>query len=176
MMLKIIMIQTGILQRIKYSFMLPILLLVIFNQQGICQNIQPKDVVAVETQVAKDSVKSAELLYINVILNIKDGWHINANKPLDDYLTPTSVTLKGNKNFKLLKIKYPPPLLMKLGFSENELALYVNQVNVELIVKALNPKDIKVGKIEGQVQYQPCNNQTCLFPVSKDFIIDLKDK
>ena len=41
-------------------------------------------------------------------------------------------------------------------------------------------KGVKKNKLElkGELQYQPCNDQTCLFPVSKKFtiIISLKKK
>lgn len=161
--------------KLKYLLLLPLLIYTAAGT-GVCQNIQSKDVVSVNAGVTADSLKSAGILRISVALNIKDGWHINANKPLDNYLTPTSIALDNNKDFKLLKIKYPPPLLMKLGFSEKELALYEDEITVSLVVKVLNPKEFKNGMLKGYVRYQPCNNHTCLFPVSKDFTVSLKNK
>lgn len=141
-----------------------------------CQNVQPKDIVSIKALVTNDSSKVNGLIYADVNLNIKDSWHINANKPLDDYLTPTSVSIKGSKDIKVLKIKYPAPLIMKLNFSENDLALYEDQATIKVILKVMNPKKLKGRKLKGEIQYQPCNNQTCLFPVTKEFYLNLETK
>ncbi len=153
-------------------------LVLIFYPAGssLSQNVQPKDIVSVETVITNDSSKINGLIYADVNLNIKDSWHINANKPLDDYLTPTSVSIKGNKDVQIIKIKYPAPLIMKLGFSDADLALYEDQATVKVILKVLNSKKLKSIKIKGEVQYQPCNNQTCLFPVTKEFFLDTVKK
>ncbi len=140
------------------------------------QNIQPKDVVSVKAFVTNDSSKVNGFIYADVNLEIKDGWHINANKPLDDYLTPTTVSIKSSNDIKVVKIKYPAPLLMKLSFSETDLALYEDQATVKIVLKAVNPKKLKGQKLKGEIQYQPCDNQTCLFPVTKEFSLNLSTK
>ena len=161
---------------VKYLPLLLISLFFLSNGLGYCQNIQPKDVVSIGTKIFRDSLKTKDLLYLNVILNIKDGWHINANKPLDEYLTPTTVTLDSSKYFKILNVKYPAPQYKKLDFSDKLLALYVEQATVEFTLKIIKPGEVPGGKFKGEVGYQPCNNQTCLFPVKKDFYIDLNNK
>ncbi len=142
---------------------------------GYSQNIQPKDVVDIRTEIVRDSLNTKDLLYVKVILNIKDGWHINANKPLDDYLTPTTVAFDTSKYFKILNVKYPAPQFKKLDFSDKLLALYEDRAAVEFTLKIINPSKIRGGILKGEVGYQPCNNQTCLFPVKKDFTVNIKN-
>ncbi len=133
-------------------------------------------------KVVDMKVKSPKVISLNklteaeIILQIKNGWHINSNKPLDENLSPTVISIKDNPNIQIKKIIYPEPVITKLQFSQSQMALYEGEaiVKIQFLVK----KDFKksILKLEGEVQYQPCNNQTCLFPTAKNFSTNLKIK
>ena len=110
-------------------------------------------------------------VFINI--NIKEGWHLNSNKPLDEYMTPTSIKLKDTSGIKILNIEYPPEMITKLQFSDSELSLYEGMVTIKVTLKADDVfiKDKK--KTEFELEYQSCNNQTCLFPVQKVLRVSL---
>jgi len=110
-------------------------------------------------------------VFINI--NIKDGWHLNSNKPLDEYMTPTSVKLKDTSGIKLVKVEYPSEMITKLQFSDSELSLYEGMVTIKVTLKADDVfiKDKK--KAEFELEYQSCNNKTCLFPVQKVLRVSL---
>jgi len=130
------------------------------------------DVVDINVSSISDSViKNNFSILINI--NIKEGWHINSNKPLDDYLTPTSVKLKDSTGIRMLSIEYPQELISKLQFSDSELSLYEGNVSIKVIVEVDESffKDKK--KAEFELQYQSCNSQTCLFPVIKTLTVDI---
>ena len=59
--------------------------------------------------------KNYFVVFVNI--DIKEGWHVNSNKPFDEYLTPTSVKLKDTSGIKIIKIDYPPEMIAKLQFS-----------------------------------------------------------
>ncbi|OQK17502.1 hypothetical protein AU255_06400 [Methyloprofundus sedimenti] len=95
---------------------------------------------------------------LQVILSVKPGWHINAQKPLQDYLIPTKISLPNNE---LDKVIYPPAILKKLSFGQQKLALYENQ----LTVQATLPETLKDNPyIHIQIQLQACNDKHCLAP------------
>ena len=151
-------------------------ILFIYSTAVFCQNIKPENVVDVSSKSTLSKTKYGTEVALDVILGIKDSWHINANKPLDESLTPTVIKFDKSKDFAVQGMKYPPAEMVKLSFSENELAVYEMQATVK--TKLLVSKNFK-GKtltVKGSVQYQPCNNQTCLFPVSKPFTLELKLK
>lgn len=141
------------------------------------QGVLPESVVAVSS---KSSVKESEYgkeITLNIILNIKDTWHINANKPADESLTPTVIKIEKSEHFAVQRIKYPPSEMIKLQFSNEELALYESQATIKVTIIVNKNFVGKSLTINGAVQYQPCNNQTCLFPVNKPFSlkVDLKE-
>ena len=152
-----------------------IFLSLFFGKESLCQGASPNDIVGIKVKTSGESNRNG-IVEADIILEIKKGWHINADKPLDDYLTPTVVSIKDTVNVNLISIKYPPPLLSKLKFSGNELALYENEAVIKLQLRIKKGFKKLSLKINGGVQYQPCNDQTCLFPVSKPFSIELKFK
>ena len=110
-------------------------------------------------------------IFINI--NIKNGWHLNSNKPYDEYLTPTAVRLKDTSGIKIVRIEYPPEMISKLQFSESELSLYEGTVTIKVILQTDNDFLKYKKKAELELDYQTCNNQTCLFPVQKILAIDI---
>ena len=158
--------------RNTFVFILLIAFCFILENKINGQNISSKDIVNVKVKSNKTLNKN-DIITVDVVLNIKDGWHINANKPLDDYLTPTVLSLKDTSNIHIVGVEYPVPIFAKLNFSQTRLALYENEAIIKL--KLMVKKSFKKSKLKlnGTVQYQPCNNQTCLFPVSKLFNFEL---
>ncbi len=146
----------------------------LFFRQSFCQNIKPADVVDIKTTVNYQSYRTKGIITADIILNIKDGWHINANKTFDDFLTPTTIQLKDSSQVKIISISYPPPEIKKLSFSDSPLALYEDHVIIKFVFKVDMKKIKKNFTVDGEVSYQPCNNKTCLFPVVKPFAIKIK--
>ncbi len=132
-------------------------------------------VVDVKVKVPK-VVSSNKITEAEIILQIKNGWHINANKPLDENLSPTVISFKNNPNIQIKKIIYPEPVITKLQFSQSQMALYEGEASLKIQFMVKKDFKAKALKVDGEVQYQPCNNQTCLFPTSKNFSISLKIK
>lgn len=153
-------------------YLITALLCSVFIKTARAQNVSPKDVVKINVKTERFYNKNKN---VDVVLNllIKDGWHINANKPFDDYLTPTVVSLDDSTNIEAVSIKYPVPTIKKLSFSETQLALYENEADIRIVFQIKKDFNKPVLKIKGKLQYQPCNNQTCLFPVSKPFSLEV---
>jgi DsbC/DsbD-like thiol-disulfide interchange protein len=138
------------------------------------QNIKPEDVVNIAPVTKVKHTKNGTQLEINIDLSIKDTWHINANKPNDQSLTPTILKIDPSSIYSTDKITYPPPQMMKLQFSENELALYEQEAVISVILSVEKNFKKKSFILTGELQYQPCNDQTCLFPVNKPFKVEVK--
>ena len=151
-----------------------LILFLILNQISFSQS-SPDKVVDVKVKVSKQASVNTPVDG-ELVLQIKDGWHINANKPLDENLSPTVVVFKDNPEVKITKIIYPQPIITKLQFSQSQMALYEGDTIVKfqfVVNKGIKKRTLK---IDGEVQYQPCNNQTCLFPTSKPFSFEVKIK
>ena len=109
---------------------------------------------------------------------ITESWHINSNKPKDDFLIPTTISLGDTTSFKLIKKAYPEAHDYKLDFSEIPLSVWEGKIYIGAIVKTdpqLLPGDYELIV---EMEYQACNNQSCLAPTKvKDTLsISIADK
>ena len=156
-------------------FNLIILSFLFVNKAAISQPISPDKVVDVNI-IVPHIISSSGIVDAEVILTIKKGWHINANKPLDNNLTPSVLTFTDAPGVQVQNITYPVPQMEKLTFSDSKLALYQNEVIIKVQFKVKKKANAQPLKLEGVVKYQACNNESCLFPVSKPVSIILGPK
>ncbi len=91
---------------------------------------------------------------VEVTIDVAPGWHINAEKPLQDYLIGTKLTTASDK--PLPGTVYPEAQKRVLGFQRAELALYEGQVSLS----ATLPE----GESAVAVQVQACSDEICLAP------------
>ena len=128
------------------------------------------DLVKIKTYKSFDKIYPGGEIKLAVKAKIDSTWHINSNKPYDDYLIPTKLTLE-NKDFNIEKTLYPKPHDLKLSFSEKPLSVWQDNILIGCLVKAngnLSPGNYPVVVT---LDYQGCNNATCLPPASvKDTI------
>ena len=103
---------------------------------------------------------------LQIKLKIASDWHINSNKPLQDYLIPVKLTIAdGNEDWALSNVKYPEPTIKKLNFENEALALYEGNVMLTAnLWPRSNRNSSKFTKLDLQLQLQACNNDLCLPP------------
>ena len=140
--------------------------LMVFAWGNLYSQDKNENIVDISLSSVPDTAnKNYFVVFVNI--DIKEGWHVNSNKPFDEYLTPTSVKLKDTSGIKIIKIDYPPEMIAKLQFSEAELSLYEGMVTIKIILRADDIFLMNKKKAMLELDYQSCNNQTCLFPVQK---------
>ncbi len=124
--------------------------------------------VSIKSFLSVDKVSPGDAFNIAIKTNIKDGWHINSDKPNEDFLIPTKLTIinTGKGFFNLEKVVYPPAQNVTLGFSDNPLSVWEGEIYIGGTIKT--PTDILSGKykIITDIEYQSCNNSTCLPPMN----------
>lgn len=110
---------------------------------------------------ARSTVEAQEH-WLELEIDIKPGWHINARKPLQPYLLPTEITIgEGTKGWQLTDVNYPEPVKKKLGFQREELALYENRLKLRgKLIKSTQAERIFFLKIN----LQACDEKVCLPP------------
>ncbi len=95
---------------------------------------------------------------VKVSIRVAEGWHVNANQPLEDAFIPTVIETVGGKADGVT-ISYPEPLKRKLGFHDDVLALYEGEVGVEITSGSPDTMPRKLA-----LTLQACSDQICLEP------------
>ena len=146
----------------KSSIMLVFLIFFILLNNIIAQS---ENVVSISATQKSISITQGEKVLIDLSLTINTGWHINSNKPNDDFLIPSEITTKS-RGLVLSEIQYPKAENIKLSFSEELVSVYEGTTDAKLTFKA--NQNVPLGKqnVVATLDYQACNDVSCLAPNS----------
>lgn len=160
--------------KIKALFSLIILLLIIVPNFAQLFD-EEKQVITVDVLQSSDKVYPGSGLDIAFKLNIENEWHINSNKPNEDYLIGTSLELQSADGLNLAQLVYPEGKDINFAFSKIPVSVYEKEAFIKASVNV--PENIKPGeyKVKAIINYQACNNSTCLAPTSfeQEFVIEV---
>ena len=110
--------------------------------------------------------KAGETFTIPLTVRIRPGYHINSDKPLEDYLIPTNLSW-DSAPFEVVKVKFPAPELVVYEFSEQPLSVFSKEIVITTTLRA--PQKLPGPKeMLGRLRYQACNDKSCLAPTSVD--------
>jgi len=129
------------------------------------QLLRADKVVKPAVYLSLEPVPRGRMFEIAVVGEIAKGYHVNANKVLEDYLIPTTLTAQLPAGWKEMGTKYPDGKEMKFEFSEKALNVYEGTFVTRLKLTA--PADAPLGavKLPLTLRYQACNDTVCLPPV-----------
>ncbi|MEA2163789.1 MAG: thioredoxin:protein disulfide reductase [Thermoanaerobaculia bacterium] len=131
---------------------------------------------------AANAIPQQELIKISGVVNartgddvrgvvtatIESGWHINSNKPLDDFVIPSALQL-DETTAHLVSADYPAHTVRAFTFSGGQkLAVYEGTISIPFAAT------LKAGvtSIKGKLHYQACNDNVCLPPRDAEVTID----
>lgn len=147
--------------KLRFNLILTILFLtkISFAQFGF-----DSDLVSMKSFLSFEKAHAGSEIKFALRINIEDTWHINSNKPHDDFLIPTTVTFEPNVNFEVIKIFYPHAEDIQLAFSDNPVSVYEGEVYIGGILKISEKASASTFNLILNFEYQACNDNTCLAP------------
>jgi hypothetical protein len=102
---------------------------------------------------------------------VADGYHINSNKPTEEYMIPTQVDWEPS-SIKHLSDVFPKPDSVEFPFTHGKKLSVYQRVQV-IKAKFSVPASGVTGKInvDGTFRYQACDNAACYPPNKVEFRI-----
>ena len=134
-----------------------------------------KSVVTVEAAGPAAPVAAGETFAATITLRIRSGYHINAQKPSEDYLIGTTATVSAPRGFSVVRSSYPKSRMGPFSFSETPIAVYDGNAQIAVTLKADAAAPVGVTTIPAKVEFQACNDDQCLPPSTVDvsFTVDV---
>jgi hypothetical protein len=155
-----------------------ILLLGFFVFPGAAQDpqkpLRPSNVVKSQVYVSLKPVPRGKVFEIAVVLEIHHGYHIQANKVLEEYLIPATVTAELPAGLRLVSTTYPKSLLKKFTFSEKPMAVYEGKITVRIKLEAQPSAALGAVKIPLALRFQACNDELCLPPAKLESVAEFE--
>jgi hypothetical protein len=112
---------------------------------------------------------------VKLRFHIGNGYHINSNKPKEEFLIPTALKLDAPTDIAITKTTYPPGEELAFEFDPNEkLSVYTGDFTVSVGFRPL--KDVVQGKyaVHGTLKYQACDNRACYPPKTLPVDFEIK--
>ncbi|MBZ0200421.1 MAG: thioredoxin fold domain-containing protein [Ignavibacteriaceae bacterium] len=162
----------------KIKFLLTLILSIAFSISAFAQFGMEQNMVHVKAYNSIDKVTPGSEFKIALKVNIDESWHINSDKPYDEFLIASDITVTGVDEIATIKIAYPIAHDITLSFSEDPLSTWQGEVFMGALLSV--SKEIKPGtyKLVITLNYQACDNKTCLAPTSVEdtLTIEVGDK
>jgi len=144
------------------------------NAQSSSDLARANTVVKPRAYVSLEPVPRGRTFAVAVVAEIQQGFHINANKVLEDYLIPTTVQANWPKGLRLVETVYPPGELQKFDFSEKLLNVYDGTVTLRMKVQIAADAPLGAMTVPIALRYQACNDRACLPPVRLSVPLELQ--
>ncbi len=113
---------------------------------------------------------------IPISVEVKDGYHIQANGVNDESLIPTTLEVSDNKNIIINKQEFPPGKQFKLEGTDSFLNVYDGKFLIKLFISPVAKAPTGKCNLGAKLRYQACDSKSCLFPKVIDFLIPVEVK
>jgi len=125
-----------------------------------------KEPAAARAYLSVDKLPVGGTCQIVVFIDVKPGWHINANPPQPKSSVPTTFSLKSQAGVELADVKYPKGHKLALPGFEEPLSVYDGRVAIygTLKIPATIKENAAADELELRVRYQACDELRCLPP------------
>lgn len=127
----------------------------------------------VKVNVPTVTVQAGRQSVISVSVEVKNGYHIQANEVKDEYIIPTTLEIDGGKEFVIKKQVFPSAKKFKLEGTDQYLDVYDGRFEIQTSFIAQTKSQKKVHHLNGKLNYQACDSVRCLFPRTVEFLIEV---
>lgn len=98
-------------------------------------------------------------------VNVLPGFHVNSDKPKDEFLIPLKLTWTGGP-LEAKSIAYPKPEEIKVG--ADMLTVFTGAFDLKTEFKTPEQAPAGTATMTGKLHYQACNSEMCFRPATLD--------
>jgi hypothetical protein len=110
----------------------------------------------------------------SIPVSVLPGFHVNSNKPSEEYLIPLKLTWTATGALEPGAIVYPKPTLEKYEFAEKPLSVLTGSFGIVARFKVAANASAGPGSVAGKLRYQACNNRACFPPKTVDVTVNYR--
>lgn len=100
---------------------------------------------------------------VAVPVKLASGYHVNSDKPVDEYLIPLRLTWDAGL-LDSPTVAYPTPKMEKYEFSEKPLSVLTGEFTLETRAQVARTAMPGPGLLTGKLRYQACSEKVCYPP------------
>ena len=119
---------------------------------------------ATASVVAPVAIKRGAQAQGKVHVRLLPGYHMNSNKPLDEYLIPLRLTWTATAPLEAVRTEYPAGKMEKYEFSEKPLSVITGDFDLTTEFRAPAATPVGAQIVTGKLRYQACDTKACYPP------------
>jgi len=135
-------------------------------------NAQPQNLVTVV--VPESTLQEGKESKLVIQVEVKEGYHIQANTVDDESLIPTSLEVVAKENRMTLRKQFPESKAFRLEGTDTFLEVFDGKFEVHLFMTPHGRWKPGKYQLVGRMQYQACDSRTCFFPRVLEFTIPVE--
>jgi len=132
-----------------------------------------KDPVLMEVLPREDADLVSGEYAVTFRVTVDEGWHINSQKPLNEFLIATELTVEETQDIESSTIEYPEGKLVSLSFSPEELSVYEGTFDIEARFMIAETISSETPSAKMTLGFQACNDKICARPQEVEFSLPL---
>jgi len=152
------------MKKINVPVLIMLLVILAYADRGNEYTSEKEEILTARVIMPVEEITKQESYQLIVEMSIADGWHINSNQPLEDFLIPTNIKFNETVGISFGKIRYIKPELRKFLFSDTKMSVYEGKVYALTTITISPNTKVEELQISGNIFYQACNDQSCLAP------------
>jgi len=112
---------------------------------------------------------------VQFTFHVKEGYHINSNKPTTNELIPTTLGFTPPPDLVIAKVQYPPGQMTSFPFDPTEkLSVYSGDLTIRAVIIPQRHAPSGTYTVHGEFKYQACDNNACYPPKKLPFTFNVK--
>ena len=132
----------------------------------------PVEKLSAKGYLSIDKVQPGSQFQIAVVVEIVEGWHVNAN-PAGEGLIATEVIFPDTPHLTFGKVVYPKGEVLALG-SIGEAPVYHDTITIGVQADLSQTASIDPMMLDLELRYQACNDEQCLLPETLTFAVPIE--
>ena len=124
--------------------------------------------VDVLARLASDGAHAGSRVYAALEVELEQGYHVNSNQPLDDFLIPTVLTLDLPDGIGVRAIAYPDAILFDQTGQDTPLAVFEEKFVIGVALDLSEALPLGDHVVPATLRYQACDETLCYLPTSVD--------
>jgi cytochrome c biogenesis DsbD-like protein len=144
------------------------------SMPAISRPVSSADVV--KALVPDTEITTAGAGEAKVLLDISQGYHVNANPATFPYLIATAVEAGQSKGITIGKPVYPAALMKTFSFEKQPLSVYEGAATIKLPLQCAGNAEKGARSIPLKVRVQACDDKACYAPATLDLTLHLAVK
>ena len=109
------------------------------------------------------SIKRGQTVTQTLQISLRDGFHVNSDKPKDEFVIPIKLTWTSGP-LQTKQIIYPKPEDVKVG--SETLSVFTGKFPIQTKFLAPSQAQAGIATMQGKLRYQACDNRSCKRPVT----------